>query len=480
MGAGLRITVRFLQSYSHGRGEDGAAEWPPSPLRLFQAVVASSLGPQPDDQRRARAGQALRWLERQAPPEIFAPRAEPTGPGYRLFVPDNVGDKVAKAWSAGREANMADYRTEKDVRPVRLEGEAVHFVYREVNNLPDHLDALRQAARSITHLGWGIDMAIGDATDAWTELSGERWIPGRLGGRVLRCPVDGTLDDLGRKHAQFLGRLEGDTLRPVSPLSTFTIEAYGRAADAVVPSLAAFRLLDPSNGQRLSLDPTRRSRDVAAWTRHAVADVCVGWPFGATARLVHGHADGDSASVGSLDRLSFLPLPTINAKLNRAEGVARVAVVGPPNRAEEMQWIRARLGGRELAWQGRTKAILEPLPIDDWVLRQYAASATTWTSVTPVVLPGYDDRSSRKAERLLRKAFLQAGFPSETVATIQELDWRKVGFYAGVDHANRFLAPDKVTGPMFHVRARFAEPVSGPISIGSGRFRGMGMLTVER
>src|SRR5665213_623925 len=479
MGAALRITVRFLQPYSHGRGEDGSAEWPPSPLRLFQAVVASSLGPQVDDQRRARAGQALRWLERQAPPEIFAPRAEPTGPGYRLFVPDNVGDKVAKAWSASREASMAEYRTEKDVRPVRLEGEAVHFVFRQVDDLPDHLPALRAAARSVTHLGWGINMAIGDATDTLTEISGERWIPGRLGNRVLRCPVDGTLDDLERKHVQFLGRLDGGTFHPVSSLSTFTIEAYGRASDAVPPSIAAFRLLDPSSGRRLSLDSTRRSRDVAAWTRHAVAGVCEGWPFGATARLIHGHGERETASFGRGDRLSFLPLATINAKLGRAEGIARVAVVGPANRAEEMRWIQARLGGCELMWQGRARALLEPLPADDWVLRRYTASADAWTTVTPVVLPGHDDGSSRKAERLLTKAFLQAGFEPEVISTIRELEWRKVGFCTGVDHANRFLAPDKVTGPMFHVRVRFATPIVGPISIGSGRFRGMGVLTAQ-
>ncbi|MBK7400904.1 MAG: type I-U CRISPR-associated protein Cas5/Cas6 [Myxococcales bacterium] len=38
----LRITFRFLQLESHGRGEDGRPEWPPSPLRMFQALVAAS------------------------------------------------------------------------------------------------------------------------------------------------------------------------------------------------------------------------------------------------------------------------------------------------------------------------------------------------------------------------------------------------------------------------------------------------------
>src|SRR5437762_267614 len=133
----LRVTAHFLQPYSHGRGEDGRPEWPPSPLRLFQALVASSVGRQFVEDRRGRALEALRWLERQPAPEIVAAPARIVSNTYRLFVPDNVGDKVAKAWSAGRDASIADYRTEKDVRPVRLSGEspAVHYCFREVEGL---------------------------------------------------------------------------------------------------------------------------------------------------------------------------------------------------------------------------------------------------------------------------------------------------------------------------------------------------------
>src|SRR5579859_1711384 len=118
MASDLRITARFLLPYSHGRGEGGQPEWPPSPLRLFQALVASSLGREPDARRREESAETLRWLERQRAPEIIAASALPCAP-YRLFVPDNIGDKVAK-------------RTEKDSRPLRLRGDAVHYVFRHV------------------------------------------------------------------------------------------------------------------------------------------------------------------------------------------------------------------------------------------------------------------------------------------------------------------------------------------------------------
>ncbi len=473
----LCLTVRFLQPYSHGRGEDGQAEWPPSPLRLFQALVASSVGRQVDAARRARAIDALRWLECQRPPEIVAPVAESVDAPYRLFVPDNVGDRVAKAWSSGRVASLADYRTEKDVRPVRLAGDAVHYVFRDVDGLDRHFDTLRAASRSITHLGWGVDMVAGDASDVASDLEGERWIPGRYGGRVLRRPVVGTFDALERKHDQFLRRLDGGTFRPVSPLAVFANESYARATDSAPRPIVAFRILEPTTGDRLSFDPPKRARDVAAWMRHAVADVCDGWPFGEWRMLVHGHRDGHGD--GSRSRFSYLPLPTINPRLGRVEGIGRVAVVAPPGHDAQIEWVRSHLGGHELVWNDEPVAFLEPLPPADWVLRRYVEASDRWSTVTPVVLPGYDDRSARKAERLLRKAFVQAGLEPEVVDGIEELDWRKVGFRAGTDLASRYLPPDKVSGPMFHVRVRFAKQLTGPIAIGSGRHRGMGVFAVE-
>ncbi len=478
MPSDLCLTARFLQPYSHARGEDGSPEWPPSPLRMFQALVATAVGRQRDAARRERAIEALRWLERQPSPEIFAPSARQASTSYLLFVPDNIGDQVARRWSMGTDVSLASIKTEKVIRPMHLQGEAIHYVYRQPEGLETHLSSLRTAARSITHLGWGIDMVVGDAGTAVNVPEGERWIPGRQGGPALRRPVPGTLDALERKHAQFLRRLEGGVFHPVTPLSSFTIEPYARAAGPIPRPLAAFRLLEPITGDRLSLDPRRRTRDVAAWTRHAVAEVCQGWPYGPAEELVHGHGDPLTPRRSSA-RFSFLPLPTINPRLDRVEGIARVVIAAPHGLEDQLEWVRVRLAGHDLSWQGETVAFLEPLPASDWVLRRYAAASDHWSTITPVVLPGHDERSPRKAESLLRKAFLHAGFEPETVASITELEWRKVGFRAGLDHASRYRAPDKIAGPQFHLRVRFEKPVAGPLAIGSGRFRGLGVFAVH-
>ena len=50
----------------------------------------------------------------------------------------------------------------------------------------EHLDILRTAARSITHLGLGIDMVVGDANGHADGdlIRGERWVPARRAASV--------------------------------------------------------------------------------------------------------------------------------------------------------------------------------------------------------------------------------------------------------------------------------------------------------
>lgn len=477
MSDALTITARFLQPYSHGRGEDGSAEWPPSPLRLFQALVAPALGFSPDEDHRRRAIEALRWLERRAPPEIIAPPAASTA-GYRLFVPDNVGDRVARSWASGRPADIADYRTEKDVQPVRLAANddcAVHYVFRDVDGLPPHFEILRAMARRMTHLGWGVDLIVGDAAAGPVETAGERWIPGRGGHRSLRCPVPGTLAMLEQKHEQFLTRIEGDRFRPVAPLTAFCAWPYARPKDPLRRPVAAFRLLNPRNpGKRLWLDPRRHARSVAAWLRHAVDEVSTGWPFGSNSLVVHGHAEDDATAYRA--RFSYLPLPSITPM--GTEWISRVLVLGAPGLEPQLDWIRHRLAGMEVSWDGQPRVIFEPLPAGDRVLGQYDKAAACWSTVTPVVLPGYHDGSQRKTERLLLKAFAQAGFEADLIDAIRDLEWNNTGFRRGVQRAGDYLRPDKVQGPLLHVRVRFGCDVAGPFAIGSGRHRGLGVFAV--
>ena len=225
------LTVNFLDPVPafRGRGDGGEPEWPPSPLRLFQALVCAAAGRWREGPLADYALPALRWLELQREPTIIAPDIQPERTGFRMYVPNNAGDLVTAAWARGNgDAKFASLNVEKDVLPTRLlGGDAIHYLWELPGVVPDSvlgfLETLSAATRSITHLGWGVDMvaATGKALPAEgvAELKGHVWRPVPTGGTPLRVPIDGTLKSLRERHGRFLTRLTGDAFSPVPPLS---------------------------------------------------------------------------------------------------------------------------------------------------------------------------------------------------------------------------------------------------------------------
>src|ERR1035437_4150846 len=95
MGRAICISATFLTGRYHGE------EWPPSPARLVQALVAGVKHGGPQAPGSAEAEVALRWLERRPAPVILA-RPDVKLQGYRLAVPNNDMAAVAREWAAGR------------------------------------------------------------------------------------------------------------------------------------------------------------------------------------------------------------------------------------------------------------------------------------------------------------------------------------------------------------------------------------------
>jgi CRISPR-associated protein Csb2 len=531
----LCITIRFLQPMCHARSDRAEPEWPPTPLRVFQALVAASAARWNERTRLAYAIPALHWLERQPPPLIIAARGEPARGKYRLYVPDNIGDRVAASWSRGGTASIADYRTEKDVRPTNLPagGDAVHYLWtlRAADpKVEKHKEVLFAAARSITHLGWGVDMVAANASivseaDA-VKLPGERWQPtGDPSPTGYRVPNKGTLNALIAKHHAFLNRIspEGGFI-PVPPLSDFDVVGYRRATDPPRRAIAAFSLLRPDASGFRPLDTASKGMEVAAMMRHAASSESVaralGWSPEKVATFVLGHGEpiGESHVPFLGARLAYIPLPSIEA---RGDGPARV--VGSIRRAlivvfggqadEDLQRLARLLSGAELIREGQSDpvALLSRIPNTDRTIRRYTDPASTWATVTPVILPGYDHprglrkrlfprsesgrepldeeaekelriKLDRRIDVLLRKAIRQAGYADE-LAQHAEIAWRAVGFWPGTELATRYLFPNKLRRfRRVHVRITWRDPaekpieVPGPICLGGGRFQGLGLF----
>jgi len=547
----LRISVRFLDGTFHGRGDDGDPEWPPSPLRLFQALTNAAArldGAGISTQSAA----ALCWLEKlQQSPEIFAAKYTETI-GYKLYVPDNVADLVAKQWSAGKyfdsenhPIDIAGYRTEKDIRPLRLSGDAaVHYLWpldatSAEPEFAKQRETLITIARSFTHLGWGVDLVVADAA---IEQSGdsdglradnttERWLPVETpGGTLLRVPTAGTLEALEVRHTAFLGRLQSTPdgrqfFRPVPPLANFRVVTYRRETDLAQPPYAVFALRAPDDSRFATFDPQWRRLHLSGMLRHAANQpdfaAALGWEKRKVDAFVLGHDKsdpGNSKPTASAPRLVFIPLPSEEWRgEDRGDtigAIRRVLVtVSGQCEAPEFKRIIRALEGRELIDEKakRPAAFLRRQSDNDRAIAGYFAESATWTTVTPVVLPGHDDprklrrrlrdtttpltatekeqiirKLDARIERLLRKAFIDSGLPAALVGDA-DLLWRDTGFIPGADLASRYSVPDQCRRfRRLHVRVVWRErapdgtlhpkKLNGPFCIGSGRFSGLGLF----
>lgn len=497
------LSFRFLAPWFHGRADGGTPEWPPSPLRAFQAVVAAA----------ARGGAleftrgALLWLEKRAAPLIYAPEAKESAVGYKLSVPHNSMDLVGKQWSRGAEGNAAEHRTMKNLRPHRLPEEAVvHYAW-QLDSGEAVAPELIAAARGVVALGWGVDLAVGDGTVvdgaqlARLTASLKLWEPRSEGRRELRVPMKGTLDDLERRHAAFLVRtsLADPTLRPPPALSTFAITGYVRADQPPAADVTGFMLMRATSDNLRAFDLPRRGMAVAGMLRHAVrvAAERAGWDEARVSASVLGHGGRNEA------RLLLVPVPSIEPRGRGGEKVSavrRVVVYSTDARGMDTAWARRTLGGMELVDEktGEVQAVLAETSLRDGVLNRYVSEGRTWVTVTPVVLPGHDDpgglreklrktmppeerkllleRLARRREALVRKALRHAGF-GDDLAFSAEIEIRETGFMAGVERASRYAVPAHLTqAPRFHVKLTWPVKVAGPICIGGGRFSGLGLF----
>ena len=522
----LCISIHFLGDEFHGRGDQGEPEWPPSPLRLFQALVAANarLGNQADD--------ALRWLEQQVPPVLIAPRRAAIQPrGYTTYVPDNVADLVAKSWVKGGDKDISGYRSEKFIRPTLLESNdplpAVHYFWplEEGATIPAYAELIA-AARAISQFGWGIDLVVADAAilpdQEAAKLAGERWLPSEAFGRKsLRVPVTGTLADLKNRYEAFLNRisLDSNVFKPVPPLAQFAVATYRLASEKSRLPYAVFAIRKPDDSGFAAFSPTRRGLHLGGMMRCAASQhdfaTSLGWDENKVASFVMGH--GEDRSEGAHipvngTRLVFIPLPSIEwrgtAKGNCVGAIRRVLVTVKGHIAnDEFDLIVRHLEGRELIDEktGEIVAFLRRQSKEDGAIYKYFAQSSEWVSVTPVVLPGYDDPGKQRRrlntvtltpqekanivlkletriDALLRKALRQAGYP-DTLVQHAELQWRGAGFMQGADFATAYTVPYQHRRyRRLHVRIVWrnseGEPIEvyGPFCIGGGRFTGLGLF----
>lgn len=538
----FKLSITFLDGTYHGVLDGGEAEWPPSPMRVYQALVATA-GRKFGETFPDEVTNALDWLAGLSSPVIHSPpyrRAMPV----RTSVPNNAMDICARAWVRGsydaKDAKPSTHKAMKTIAPVRLladspEQQRVCYVW-QLADAPDeanHCEVISSLAQQLVCVGWGIDLVAGHAeiiSDAASVVSGngstsECWTAGRQNARRLRSPNKNTLSALRQRHQRFVRRLVGDSLAavPAIPPSAFDVVGYARDWESTGHSIAAFSLIK-EDGSGFAQFPARKGVELVGMVRRAIASAAktAGWNDWKIAAVVLGHAEDqgqEHQSVG-LDRFAYVPLPSLERRstgpADHAGLVRRLLIYCPSGKlTDEISWARRALAGLLLNEEasGKPLAMLSTIPASDNVVRRYtdafqSSGTSTWSTVTPMVLPRnymrrqdvsrlksakdaatkkrlYEQRGD-KIDAIIRMAIVQAGF-SETLARHASITHRKVSFWPGAPSSRDIFVPNHLRKfPTLHVRLTWRDPhgnplpMCGPIVIGGGRFFGLGLFAGER
>jgi CRISPR-associated protein Csb2 len=391
------------------------------------------------------------------------------------FVPNNQSDVVL---------DRQERLTTKVKWPHRLlGGETVYYLWPIRPGEEEAARCLCDMAKHILALGWGIDLVVASgrilSEDKVSALPGRRWQPWRLprtGSQGWRVPASGFVEDLDNCYRSFLERVDGQSYRPHRRPTCFDVVHYFSSTTLPPRAYAAFEF--PQGVTFRGEDAAR----VAAMLRSLACrlakedEVTHAFPGGSDV-YVAGHVKPGTDVTPP--RFSYLPLPSIGHE--HADGMIRRVLIAEHFGGEgsHARWAQQRLLNATLRDEdGNERGVLYELSRHSSrrLVDRYVRESQTWHSVTPVVLPGFDDGKQVKAERLFLKAIAQAGIPIEAV---ESLTLRKAPFWLGATHPRHYFVPEYMRHfSRWHAAVRFREPIPGPLSLGVGRHVGLGLFAV--
>lgn len=482
----LLLSIRFHDGRYHGAGD-----WPPSPARLFQALVAGTAkGKLLADEGRV----ALAWLETLDAPTIAAPTVR-EGQGFTNYVPNNDLDAVG-----GDPRRVAEIRTGKIIRPQIFDA-SVPFLYIWKFNGDEFNEHRAQIvcriAEELYQLGRGIDMAWG-----WGEILSENEIEIRLAGHdgvlhrpteggagaALFCPQTGTLATLEArfeaKRKSFTTIEKGKQLFSQAPKPRFASIAYNSATRRIL----------------FDLRPVTTESAFIPWPSTSVAKLVACLRDNAARRLKNALPEEESkidrvligrnaTEADKASRVRIVPLPSIGHD-HADQAIRRVLVEIPPNCSLASDDIAWAFSGLEPIDQTTGEIMLNlVLAGERGMLAHYGISAgdregfRLWRTVIPVVVPvmrqrGKMDGVKRVAHeadtaRTVSQALRHAGI----VTKIEAIRVQREPFERKGRRVESFAVPERLMGRgLHHVEVAFAEAVSGPLVIGDGRYLGLGLL----
>jgi CRISPR-associated protein Csb2 len=456
-------------------------EWPPHPDRVFMALVAAWGETGEETGERA----ALEWLERLGPPALRVALDAPARAGFTSYVPVNdTADPIqkGKALSPMGSLPFGRLRQPRQFPTVVPAEPTFHLVWPHAELPAEHRASLERVCGLVTYLGHS-------ATPVRVWVEQQAVTPNLFptdGSAPFRMRVFG-----GGRTAMLKSRFAAG-LRPVPALWSGYAPKPDAPPEQVTdgpfdPGLFVFRQV---GGRRFSLEScgmiveairntlmVRHGPNAPEWlTGHAAggapsrAERPAYLPLGFVGRE---HADGHLLGVAVTVPAGFLSgqVDALFELLTRHGEPEEVAAAGVPflrphfydaaSNNRPVGELVLELDERPVAQRATT---LRP---DTWI-----GPARAWATVTPVVLPQFP-RRGLSPEDVIVRACGDAGYPLPAVVRTGHAP-----MLPGVPHARSFQVKPRdgrPPRPLTHASVRFAEPVRGPVLIGSGRYAGFGV-----
>lgn len=425
------------------------AEWPPHPYRLHAALVFAACeagGAEPDPSSIA----ALEWMEEQGPPEIECSERAVERTAATFWVPRNPtrGSEWQRYVKQGTAVNRVgrSFPTAVPAEPV------IHFRWPDATPPPE---AITELVEQVGYLGSSRSLVACTLVDA--PRAARAFRPSKGGDKSVRISIPGST---GAMLATRFAHPAGTS--PVIATYAFDDDAARGRPDVVNDGAFAELLV------RRVLDGVEDVED-AAWLADAVRLAVLSQAGDAAPAALHGH----DAQRG---HAAYLPLPDVGhtaaggsvrgvglALPRDLDGRERAACLGAFAAVD-----RVMLPGRRPLRLSDDHGELATISTERWI-----GPSVGWATVTPVVLDRFPRRGRTPLDELMASV-ANAGLPQPIEATVLAGPPVVGGALAGR------LRGAVVSGKRVHARVRFAVPVRGPVAVGRGRFRGVGLFLPER
>ena len=458
------VSVEFLHGTFRG-DPDGTAdtgqlrrgEWPPSPSRLFAALVAAD---GTGDACRVTDGVELEWFERLPPPVIHADPDPVHQPLCPRFVVQHGGapamgahhEYVGRAGAANRAG-------------VRVAPRSARVVY-EWDVIPPNatiLGALRRRAARVGYLGSAdspVRARVGTGLLTPPAEAGA-FVPDREGDSLINVAREGDLARWDRLHEQWtergasVKRSQSPALtHPVAYRSPLSTESQDRGE-----VVAWLRIETAVSGRRVSALTTLFKEAVLSQHQRMHGD---------PPAVLHGH--GFSGTSYELAR--YLALPDVGYPQSRGR-IHGLALWLPPGcDAVVLRMARdAAFSVRRLMGLGVDVAVV---PRDDED-RPVAAHPDRWLRASrrwATAIPAIHERRRRLDIAEITRWCEHAGLPAPVAFRSARTPLVAGAIDLAPVEVNR---PGRPALPYSHVELQFEQAIPGPVVIGSGRQRGFGL-----